>query len=95
VATVTYQYEPNDKVWAITSGDTCPSAIRDGIVSHVRINITAITGSPNVDTQILYDIILNDENGVPDNGATTFIEDDVFATKAAAGADYFNRLGSP
>ncbi len=90
MATVTYQYEPNDSVWVITSGETCPSAIRDGVVVHVRINITSVTGSPAIDTQILYDIFLTD-----DNGPTTFLEEDVFANKTDASNEYFNRLGSP
>ena len=91
MGTVNYTYEPNDPVWVITGGD-CPSAVEDGVVSYVRINITAL-GSPAPTTEILYDIVLGD-----DNGPTTFIEADVFPSLPAAVAEYETRLtptGSP
>ncbi len=89
MTTAVHQYEPNQTVWVITDGETCPVAIRDGVVVHVRINITAVTGSPATNTQILYNILLTD-----DNGPTTLLEKDVFADLTTASVEYANRIGT-
>lgn len=85
MGTVNYAYEPNDAVWVITGG-ACPSAIRDGVVSYVRINITGI-GSPLPNVEILYDIVLSG-----DAGPTKLLEVDVFATLFSATTEYQSRL---
>ncbi len=82
---ITYTYVPGQTVWVITGG-SCPTAVRTGDVSNVRINIISV-GSPNTD-EILYSIPLTG-----DNGPTTFSEVDVFVTLALATAEYETRLG--
>ena len=87
MGTVTYLYEPNDVVWAISSGATCPTAVLKGTILRVRIIVSVGTGSPAVTTKIYYDIRLDGNLGT-----TEFLEADVFATLAAATTEYENRL---
>lgn len=87
MGTVTYLYEPNDVVWVISSGVTCPSAVLSGTVLRVRIIVSVGTGSPPVTTENYYDIRLDG-----DLGTSEFLEADVFGTLLAATNEYNSRL---
>jgi len=88
MATITYQYIPDQSVYAITSSALdCPIAIRSGIVLRVRLEILAAAN------KIKYDIQITGEAGT-----TEFLEADVFATLSDAQTEYASRLtgtGSP
>ncbi len=87
MGTVTYAYEPNVVVWAISVGVNCPIAVLKGTILRVRIIVSVGTGSPPVTTKNYYDIRLDGNLGT-----TEFLETDVFATLADATTEYENRL---
>jgi len=87
MGTVTYVYEPNDVVWVISDGVTCPVAVLSGTVLRVRIVVSVGTGSPSVTTKIYYDIRLDNNLGT-----TEFLEANIFATLLAATNEYNTRL---
>ncbi len=87
MATVTYAYAAGQTVWVITDGSSCPSAVRTGDITSVRINIIDGAVPPATNTEILYNVLLTG-----DNGPTTLLEADVFATLSAATTEYQIRL---
>lgn len=79
---IAYLYEPEVTVWIITpTGQSCPSAVKEGVVVQVRANVLSTS------TTILYDIRLSGNNG-----ALEFKEADIFATLSAAVTEYETRL---
>lgn len=81
MGTINYTYNPDQIVWVINGGTSCPLAVEKGVVVQVRGTVVS-TG-----TTVRYDIRV----GV-DKGTSEFIEADVFATLAAATAEYEIRL---
>ena len=78
---IAYAYEPEAIVWVITTSNGCASAVKEGTVIQVRINVLSTS------TTIKYDARL-----VDDIGTTEFIETDIFATLADAINEYEIRL---
>lgn len=76
MATVTYDFTPNQDVHVITD-----CGIQKGLVIQVRINALV------TETTVDYDIRLDGEMGT-----TAFKEKDVFATLSAAVTEYESRL---
>lgn len=78
---INYTYEPNQTVWVISGGKSCPLAVEEGLVIRVRGN--ALTTG----TTVRYDIRVR-----VDKGTSEFIEADVFASLSDATTEYQNRL---
>lgn len=69
MATVTYNFIPNQAVWVITASNT----VYKGVVTQIKIDIISSS------TEVQYGVMFNNEAG-----SGTFLSEKVFGSKAEA-----------